>query len=458
VSRRGLGAQLVTVGVFALLMAAPGGLAQTVTPPDTNHVVVISLDGFTARALQDPGIPLPHLRRLAAAGAVARSMTPVNPTVTWANHTSMITGVPPAGHGVVYNGLLVREAGVPPRTEPWRDRDEMVHAPTLYDRAVKSGLTTAQVDWVAIWNAPTITWEFRERPDPANPISREMVAAGLVQARDVEEFGSRNIVFRDRVWTDAAAHILRTHKPNLMLFHLLALDSVQHRYGPDTLAAQETMAHLDAQVGEIVAAVADAGILERTTFVVVSDHGFKRVKRQINPNAALASAGLVSVTDGKATRAKDWVVPEGGTAIAYVTVPDPDGSRLARMRSLLAGIEGVDRIVGREGFAELGLPQPSDTGQMGPLLLVAKDGYAFTAAAGDAVVNDASEGSLGAHGYLASDPELGAIFIASGRGIRPGVVMESMRTLDIAPTLARLLGVDFPGAAGRARTEILSIP
>ena len=71
-------------------------------------------------------------------------------------------------------------------------------------------------------------------------------------------------------------------------------------------------------------------MLPRTTFVIVSDHGFKRVKRQINPNVALAKAGLVQVTDGKATQAEAWVMPEGGIALAYVTVPDPDGSRLAR--------------------------------------------------------------------------------------------------------------------------------
>ena len=91
-------------------------------------------------------------------------MRPVNPTVTWANHTVDGHGVTPAKHGVIYNGLLVREPGVPPRVEPWRDKTEMVHVPTLYDVAHARGLTTAQVDWVAIWNAPTVTWEFRERP------------------------------------------------------------------------------------------------------------------------------------------------------------------------------------------------------------------------------------------------------------------------------------------------------
>jgi predicted AlkP superfamily pyrophosphatase or phosphodiesterase len=447
------------IAVAAVVLAAAiAPSAQSTTPPGSNHVVVISLDGFTARALQDPGIPLPTLRKLAADGAMARAMTPVNPTVTWANHTSMITGVTPAAHGVVYNGLLVREPGVPPRTEPWRDRDEMVHAPTLYDVAHAKGLTTAQVDWVAIWNAPTITWEFRERPDPAQTTPREMVAAGLVAQADVAEFASRNIVFRDRVWTDAAAQIIRTHQPNLMLFHLLALDSVQHRYGPDTLAAQATMAHLDSQVAEIVQAVADAGIADRTTFVIVSDHGFKRVKRQINPNLALARAGLVQVVDGKVQKAEAWVVPEGGTAMGFVTVPDPSGERLAAVKAALVGIEGIDRIVDAPGFAALGLPQASDTGQMGQLLLVAKPGYAFTAALGDALVNDAAEGGFGAHGYLSSDPELQAIFVASGRGIRKGAVLDTMRTIDLAPTMARLLGLTLPAVEGRALDEILALP
>ena len=194
--------------------------------------MIISLDGFTARALADPALPLPTLRRLARAGAMARAMRPVNPTVTWANHTAIITGVTPAKHGVIYNGLLVREPGLPPRVEPWRDKAEMVHVPTLYDVAHARGLTTAQVDWVAIWNAPTVTWEFRERPDPKGAIARRWSRRGSCSQDDVEASRPKNIVLRDRVWTEAAAHIIRTHKPNLMMFHLLTLDSMQHRYGP----------------------------------------------------------------------------------------------------------------------------------------------------------------------------------------------------------------------------------
>jgi predicted AlkP superfamily pyrophosphatase or phosphodiesterase len=447
---------LLAVVVAAASVAAGVG-AQTPPAPDrSSHVVVISLDGFMASALIDPALPLPTLRRLAQTGATARAMQPVNPTVTWANHTSMITGVHPARHGVVYNGLLVREPGVPPRVEPWRDKKEMVLFPTLYDLAHAGGLTTAQVDWVAIWNAPTVTWEFRERPDPKGVVPLEMVKAGLVTQQEVDSFSSKNIVFRDHVWTQAAAHIIRQHKPNLMMFHLLTLDSAQHRYGPGTLASQAVMARLDAQVAEIVRAVEDAGLAPRTTYIVVSDHGFRTVKRQINPNVALAKAGLVTVVDGKATKADAWVMPEGGTAIAYLTSPDPDGRNLARLKQALTGIEGIDRIIEPADYAGLGLPPPEPGGQMGDLFLTGKDGYAFTAAIREQLVNDTAEGSLGSHGYLSTDPELGAIFIASGRGIKPGVVLDSMRTIDLAPTMARLLKIDLPPVDGRVIEEILT--
>ncbi len=82
----------------------------------------------------------------------------------------------------------------------------MVKSPTLYDVAHARGLTTAQVDWVAIYNAPTITWEFRERPPAGGggTIAAEMVKAGLVSQADVDDFACRNILFRDQVWTNAA--------------------------------------------------------------------------------------------------------------------------------------------------------------------------------------------------------------------------------------------------------------
>ena len=428
------------------------------TPANSNHVVVISLDGFPAWAMDDPYLPVPTLRRLAAAGASAKTMRPVDPTVTWANHTSMITGVTPAQHGVIFNGLLIRKPGVAPVVEPWRDRNEMVHSRTLYDAAHEKGLTTAQVDWVAILNAPTITWEFPERPDPKGVAAQEAVKAGILSQADLETFGSKNILWRDQIWTLAAAQIIKEHKPNLLLFHLLNLDSTHHRYGPRSPAGMNAMALLDTQVATLLKAIEDAGIASRTTVFVVSDHGFKVVKRQIRPNAIFAKAGLLTAADGKVSTAQVYSVPEGGSALVYVTVPDENGALLAKTKQLLSGVEGVDSIVEAADFASYGLPAPTATGQMGALMLTAREGYAFTADATDPVVVDASLGSFGSHGYVASDPDLQALFIAHGRGIKPGVRLDAVSNLNLAPTIARLLNLQMPDAKEKALTEILAAP
>ena len=92
---------------------------------------------------------------------------------------------------------------------------------------------------------------------------------------------------------------------------------------------------------------------------------------------------------------------------------------------------------------------------MGALFLIARDGYAFSAAGTDPVVADAPATSLGAHGYVNSDPELQALFIASGRGIRPGVKLDVIDNLGIAPTAASLLGVKLGDVEGRVMTDVL---
>src|ERR1700748_1239115 len=100
------------------------GLAQA---QQNRRVVGISLDGFPAYALDDPRLPIPTLRQLMREGSYATSMRPINPTVTWPNHTSMVTGVDASVHHVLFNGLVVHTGpGGQPTIEPQRDKDAMV--------------------------------------------------------------------------------------------------------------------------------------------------------------------------------------------------------------------------------------------------------------------------------------------------------------------------------------------
>ncbi len=165
--------------VFAALCSS-WNIGRAETTASQPIVVVISLDGFPARALKDPRLPMPTLRQLATDGVAADGMIPVNPTVTWPNHTSLVTGVDASHHHVLFNGLLTfPPSGVEPVIKPWVSKDELVHAKTLYELASDRGLTTAQVDWVAIYGARGLNWSFPERPDPDG--------AGQEPARDLQD-------------------------------------------------------------------------------------------------------------------------------------------------------------------------------------------------------------------------------------------------------------------------------
>ena len=101
-------------------------------------------------------------------------------------------------------------------------------------------------------------------------------------------------------------------------------------------------------------------------------------------------------------------------------------------------------------FAKYGLPAPTATGQMGALMLTAKEGYAFTADSAEPAVVDAPAGGLGSHGYVASDPDIQALFIASGRDIKPGVTLDAVSNLNLTPTIARLLDLQDAGREGES--------
>ncbi|HYD85772.1 MAG TPA: alkaline phosphatase family protein [Opitutus sp.] len=424
------------------------------------HVVVISLDGFPAYLWHRPDLPVPNLRRLAAAGASAEAMTVTNPSSTWSSHTSMITGRSPRYHGVFFNGQVVLKGPRQmPVIEQWADKDGFVLVPTLYDIAHEAGLTTAESDWVAITRAKTIDWSFPEIPRVDGKVEQEMIAAGLLTAEQIgwmeHKPGRKSLVWHDETWAKAANFIFEQHRPNLLLFHPLTTDWVHHHYGPGTEASYVALAFADRLVGELVDTVERTGLRDRTTFIVMTDHGFKKVTHSIHANVALRNAGLARSVGPNLVDCDAAVMSLGGTAMVYITDPARKAELLPKLKALLAATEGIAQVIDGSDGPTLGLPTPQENARMGDLFLVAADGYLFenSAAAPDVVMPVGNYAAT--HGYLASDPETDGIFIASGAHIKAGVTLPRVSNLDIAPTLARLLGLSLPGAEGRVLEKIL---
>lgn len=430
-------------------------------PSKDQHVVLISIDGFPAWMWNDPAVTVPNLRKLAAEGASTQAMTVSNPSITWINHTTLVTGVSPRKHGVLYNGLLVRQGdGKPPKIEQWVDKTKLVFAPTLYDVAHEAGLTTAESDWVAVTRAKTIDWSFAELPDAEGPVVKEMIAAGITTPEEIQwmQMGPqrKSVTFLDTMWTKAAVHMFKTHKPNLLLYHTLNTDATHHYYGPATMASHAALAYADRLVGDLIQAVDESGLRDRTTFVISTDHGFKKVNKFVYPNVALKKAGLATGLGPTISQCDAYTMVQGGMAFVYVTNPARKAELIAQLKELMAGTEGIDKVFDGSEGPTLGMPTPEENAGMGDLILYAKAGYAFRADAGGDVVAGPAVNYGGTHGYLASDPELDGIFIASGRGIKKGVVLDRMANLDVAPTIARLMGLTMPPMEGRVLEEILA--
>lgn len=427
-------------------------------PPAERYVVIISIDGVPAEYLRNEEIPLPTIRSLAEEGASAAAMRPSSPTKTWANHTSLTTGVHPGKHRVFTNGKFTEVDGKKVIYQNDLDRQELSTYPTIYDRAHQADLRTAGVNWPVTRNAETLHDNFPDAPKRISNMTRnlrsELVESGLLRIFPDTTFQHGSPPGADHTWTSTATHLIQSRMPNLLLFHLLNVDTMHHRHTASSWPGYTAMAYADTQVQRILAALEDAGVRQQTTVFVVSDHGFADVDKIIHPNVLLRQVGLLEANEsGDVKRARVQVKQNGGSAMVFETDLAKDGD-LETARSLLEGAEGIERIVDPADYDSYGLSRAPNEDRMGDLLLEGAPGYAFgDSTRGDYVVS--LDETIGKHGYTSKAPGMNTLFVASGRSVRSGVELDTIDIRSVAPTAARLLGIDLDTAQGEVLETIL---
>jgi len=428
------------------------------------RLLLISIDGLAHFYWSDPLARMPVLRGLAERGAVADGMATVFISTTWPSHVSLVTGVGPRAHGVVANHILNRATG---RAEdftgdPVYDAADLVKAPTIYDRAHAAGLRTAAIDWPATRHAASLDFNlpffknqqiFETHTAPA--VWAELRELGYPIERQGEWAELPRRFLKDAMVADLAADVLRRHAPDMLLVHFLCADSHQHLYGPRSPEAYWAIAYIDGLVGRVLAALGGEG-LDRTSVVVVSDHGFLPVTREIRPNVRLRRRGLLRLdAAGNLAEAEARFVMNHGAGWVYA-VGDGHRARLARdLRGELAGLEGVSAVWTPEEYGALGLPTPAENPRAGDLLLEAEPGYFMV----DQMTGEEELGPpryRGTHGQRPHHPDNHALLVAAGRGIKRGATLGRITSRDVAPTLATLLGLPPVASEGRTLTEILA--
>jgi predicted AlkP superfamily pyrophosphatase or phosphodiesterase len=150
----------------------------------------------------------------------------------------------------------------------------------------------------------------------------ELVAAGALREGKQAAFAGLSGAAKDQVWSAAATQVVRVRKPHFMTYHILNTDGLHHKYGPKTPAGYTGLALADQNVRDLLQAVTDAGIRDRTTIFIVADHGFNAARKLVLPNVAFRKAGLITLAPTTAVlRARAQIVSEGGIAMVYLLDP-----------------------------------------------------------------------------------------------------------------------------------------
>jgi predicted AlkP superfamily pyrophosphatase or phosphodiesterase len=436
------------------LTPSAGQTAQARRP---EHIVLISVDGMPPDYYTAPeklGLRVPTLTMMKQGGAYADGMEGVYPTVTYPQHTTMVTGLRPAAHGIVQNRIF--EAPSEPQTRYWYWYAKALKAETLWTVAKKAGLTTAAVGWPVTvgadidYNVPEI-YEPGENPATWNWASKNSTPGLLEKALGPDLKKDSSV---DERLTSVSEYVIKNHRPNLLLLHLIELDGAHHSNGPRTKAGIETAEREDGYIHRIVEATKQAGIFEKTTFFVVSDHGFADINKRFSPNVALAKEGLITLDEtGKATAWKAAAWPAGGSCpIVLKDANDKETeAKVTAIFSKWAKQENgpIKQIVTRAELRKLeAVPQAA-------MMLEAAPGYSFDDTLTGAEVRDSGETYKGTHGYLPTDPRMRASLIIYGPGVRSGSKLPLARTIDLAPSIAILLKLKLPQPEGKPFKELI---
>ncbi len=342
------------------------------------RTAVLNVVGLT------PGLLGPHTPKLSRwlADAAMASMRPVLPAVTCAAQATMLTGLPPSGHGIVGNGWYDRDAA---EVRFWRQSNHLVQAPKVWDmaRAADPSFTCANLFWwfamyagadITVTPRPMYPADGRKIPDVwTNPAGlRDTLQEKLGRFPLFEFWGPRTTIRSSRWIADAARAVELAEAPSLSLVYLPHLDYVLQREGLDGPRLPRDLAELDALCGALIAFYEERGV----QVLLLSEYGVTPASRPVHLNRVLRRHGLLATREEMGRELLDagasaaFAVADHQVAHVYVQ----DANRLDEVSALLAAEPGVECVLGEAGKRARGL----DHARAGDLVAVAAPDAWFT--------------------------------------------------------------------------------
>jgi predicted AlkP superfamily pyrophosphatase or phosphodiesterase len=416
-------------------------------------VLMVSFDGLRPGDVvegKQRGLTLPHFSEALAKGSYSTGVHNVLPTVTYPNHTTLITGVWPSVHGINANTTFdpLRK-----NADGWYWYFSDIKVPTLWSAVRDKGGNVASLGWPVSVGAPVdenIPEYWRANTPDDMKLERVLSTQGLAARLERETGLSVGDVLQDTPQGDTnkaiwVAKMMADFKPDFVTVHLSAVDEQQHRYGRGSAEAHAAIENADAALRVMEDAARAAHPDE--VVVLVSDHGFAPITREVHITNAFVEAGLVTLDDKHriaSWEAMPWIT--GGSSAIMLARPD-DAALKAKVKALLDKLaadpnSGILRVADENEIARL------DGGRGVSFWVDYRIGYLPSGALAGPLVTDGAS-VRGSHGYFPEHAEMHSTFLIEGPSIPAGKNLGEIDMRDIAPTVARVLDVSLPSAQGR---------
>lgn len=426
------------------------------------YVIVISFDAVSEEDLEFLS-KQPNFSKLIKNGALIKNVESVYPSLTYPAHVTIVTGKYPKNHGVINNTVLDFKNDNP----DWYWYRKYIKGDTIFDLAEKSGMKTCSILW-PVTARSKITYNMPEifctkRYD--NQILKSALAGSKIyQVNMNKRFGylrqGMEEPYLDNFATEVAKKTIRELKPNLILLHLIG-DSQKHKYGIENKEVIESLKRHDERLGEIIESLKLAGIYEDSTIIALGDHSQINVNNVIKLNSILMKNDLINVNGNKIKSYKAIAKSCDGSSYIYLKNKNDVETR-KKVRDILNELKNkysnvIEEVYNNEEIKNLGADINAS------FMIEAKRGYYFIDDfLGEAieVIDESSKIKhklRASHGYLPSRDNYKTFFIAYGKTIKKGVVLEKGKLINHGPTIAKILDIDLRDCDGIVEERILNL-
>lgn len=429
----------------------------------TKFLFVISFDGLATLDFEYIS-KLPNFKEFIEKASYCKKVYSVYPTLTYPAHATIVTGKYPKNHGIINNTLLQLNRKKP----DWYWKRQYLKGETLYDLAIEKGMKVAAILWPVTakskiqYNMPEV---LANRPWQNQIIVSMLNGTPLYQYRLNKNFGHLRSGVRqpnlDNFAHEAFLDTIKSKRPNLSLVHYTDLDTTRHIHGFHSQNVVEALERHDRRLGEIINTLKENGIYEESTIVLLGDHSSLDEDKVVNLNVLLREKGYISINN-KGNIADYKAIVKNCDGSAYIYLKDKENVKLKEeiynlLKEFNEDFNCIEFIYNSEEAANFGA-DPKCT-----FMLEANKGYYFLDEFEGEVIREVKDQDIGVvpdftrstHGYSPFKENYTTVFMAAGKGVRKGAVIEEMNLIDEGPTLGKLLGIELKEADGKVIWEFI---